>query len=69
MAGLNKGDLVATNIVNNAVLRGNSSRPASAQVAPQWLRLTDAFEWVAHYGFDEFHDPQSNSPVFIDPVF
>ncbi len=60
---LKKIDSLAAHLVNQPMLLRNSSRPHAAKLVLEWLRLTNALEWIFHNILSQKQDPKSYFPV------
>lgn len=64
---LKKIDSPATYLVNQPMLLRNSSRPHAAKLMLEWLRLTNALEWIFHNILNQKEHAKSYFPVRFHP--
>jgi hypothetical protein len=68
IAGLHEIDLFDSNPINQAVLLGDSSRPAARKFVAKRLRLTDSRKRVTQCGIYQIENAERRISISLDPV-
>jgi hypothetical protein len=67
IASLEKLDAVRKNKIDQAMLLGDSPRPAARELVLEWFWLAGADEWISHHCLDEIEQSQSYAPIGSEP--
>jgi hypothetical protein len=67
VSSLQEIDGFVTDAIDQPVFLRDAARPAPGQYIPQRLRLSWAFERVAHYGLNQIEDADRHAPLTIHP--